>query len=277
MNVLDLFPKEITQATDPDPGSLLIFGDPKQGKTTLAAKLSVEKNFLLLDFEPDGASYVTAIKVNIYQIAKTFNLSRGQALLTYINQLIRIKNMTPEEREAKKLPYYNGIIIDNISVLEDIAHEIALEEFLLTEKGIGMATAKAQKGLKLTSLYDDLDRGLGYGIVRTKFLEIKSLIEQAAPHVVYIGHTKLKKKPDPITGEEKEVPIKLIDLSGQLSRIMAQYVSAIGYVYLSDSENGTEVHWTFKGYDEGQVSASRVPRISGYAGVADWNLIYKNI
>ena len=57
-----ILPTQVRKATAIDPGSILIYGSPKCGKTTIAAQLP---NSLLLELEHEGADHVDANVIDI--------------------------------------------------------------------------------------------------------------------------------------------------------------------------------------------------------------------
>lgn len=93
-----------------DPKNLILFGQPKVGKTTL---LSYLDNCLILDFE-DGSDYVEALKIKIP------NLTTLRSVCKEIKE-----NGNP----------YKFIAIDTVTALEDFAKPLALSLFKASPQG----------------------------------------------------------------------------------------------------------------------------------------------
>ncbi len=89
-----ILPKEKTKAEIQSPETLILYGPPKIGKTTLLAELD---NFLNIDLE-QGTKKVDALKIEI-------------------NNLKELKELGTEIIKAG-LPY-KGVILDTATELED--------------------------------------------------------------------------------------------------------------------------------------------------------------
>ena len=96
-----------------NPKKIIIFSNPKCGKTTAVAAL---ENNLIIDLE-DGSEFLDALKINVLAIAKKEKISPLFALKEVINTI-------KKANEAKGGFVYKYITIDTISALEDIALEL---------------------------------------------------------------------------------------------------------------------------------------------------------
>lgn len=257
---------EITPGKNTNPETLLIYGPPKVGKTTEMAKLTRMKNFLLIDLEPkDGSKYVEGRKVNIVNWKKENypKLQDWQAFLMLITGL-------------ESTDRYEGIIIDNLSRLEDYCKEWAMRDWNATQTGVSVQNKRKAEGIDPIRDPYNIPGEMGspgYGLVREKFMHMKYLIEKTSDKIVYVGHTKLKLKPKSHSEDEDvEIQTKELDLTGQMKRIMMQHVSCIGYFY----RPGGKMMISTKSDESIAELGSRVPRLDNFQGELDWNHIYKN-
>lgn len=258
---------KITNGIDDYPETLLLFGPPKIGKTTVMAELTTKKDFLLIDLEPkDGAKYVTGRKVRLLDWKQQYypQLADWQVFLMLLQELERAKQ-------------YKGIIIDNLSILEDYCKDWAMKDWNASQIGIAVQNKRKMDGIDLIKDPYNIPGEMGspgYGLVREKFMAMKYNIERCADHIVYVGHTKIKLKTKSYSeNEDVEVEVKELDLTGQLKRIMMQHVSCIGYLF----RPGDTMQVTMKADDSVTELGSRVPRLNDYQGNLDWQHIYAGL
>ena len=83
-----LLPTDVVKSSTQNPRKLIIFSNPKVGKTTILSKLD---NNLIIDLE-DGSEFVDARKINVRQFARETGKSE-LAILSEIVQGIKAKNV----------------------------------------------------------------------------------------------------------------------------------------------------------------------------------------
>ena len=193
-----------------DPRTLLIYGSPKIGKTTILSGLPSN---LILDLE-EGSEFVEALKIKV----------------SNFKELVEIGKMII----AEKYPY-KFTTTDTITQLEDWCHDYALMKYKNSTQG---------KSFKGTTL-QELDFGLGYGLWREEFKGWIGKLKKLSEYKIFIGHVKDKM----ITKNQAEVAVKDINLTGQIKAIATSDVDAVGYLYL-DPEDSTKRRISFLTSDE---------------------------
>lgn len=205
-------PVEIQGATRVNPKRLIIFSQPKIGKTEALSRL---ENNLILDLE-DGSGYVKGLKVNVLGLAKKENVKPIHALKQVIDKI--------RETNAKKNGYaYKYITIDTISALEDnYALDLALKLYKDTPMGRNFQGEDVR----------NLPNGAGYGPLRQAVLMILNELDQLCDTLIILGHTKDKL----VETEGKEMTTRGLDLAGRLSSIVCSQSDAIAYLYRKDNK-----------------------------------------
>jgi len=174
------------------PKSLIIYGAPKIGKTSIVACLPKS---LLVDIE-DGSDYVTATKIKISNVFEFVGL---------------------EEAIKKAQKPYDYLILDTLDKLEEWCEEEATRRYKAS--GVG-------QNFKGKSVLE-LPMGGGYMHLRNVFYEYFQRFKQLAPRCILIGHLR-----DKMLGTDgKEVAAKDLDLTGKIRNITCAYADAIGYCY----------------------------------------------
>lgn len=196
-----ILPKTIVKAEHDNPRKMMIFSNPKVGKTSLLAGLP---NNLIIDLE-NGTGFVDALKVKANSLA---DLRAIADAITKANQ------------ECKGFAY-EYITLDTITALEDLCKSLALQLYQQTPMG-----AK-YKGDILS-----LPNGGGYHYLRLAFERVYSIFENLSKCLILSGHIKNAS----INKDDKEVTSRDIDLTGKIKRITAQNVDAIGYLYRKNNQ-----------------------------------------
>src|SRR3972149_4249462 len=107
-------PSEKQPASRSNPKSVIIFSQPKMGKTTIVSGLD---NCLIIDLEK-GSDFVNALKYDVVRTAE----AEGKLPVVILKALID----TIKEANAKKGDYvYKYIAIDTVTALEDIVLPLA--------------------------------------------------------------------------------------------------------------------------------------------------------
>lgn len=121
---MSLLPNGIVKAGSVNPKSMVIFSQPKVGKTTLCAAMP---NSLLIDIE-DGSDYVDAQKINVISKARELNVSPLEVLKAIIDEI-------HEANRAKGDYIYNVGILDTATALEELVLPIANNMYRNTPQG----------------------------------------------------------------------------------------------------------------------------------------------
>ena len=117
-------PNEKTKASRVNPKKIILFSNPKSGKTTAVAAL---ENNLILDLE-DGSEFLDALKINVLDISR----KSGNSPLIVLKEVI---NKIAESNKAKGGYTYKYITIDTVSALEYIVLELANKLYKNTPMG----------------------------------------------------------------------------------------------------------------------------------------------
>jgi len=174
-----------------NPKTLVLYGPPKGGKTTILSHLD---GCLIIDLE-DGSDYVNALKLKV-KTQKEFS--------ELLDQL------------SASCPY-KYVAIDTIDVVEQWCEVEATRLYKQSPQGANF-TGKSVLTLPM---------GAGYLWLRTAFHQAIDKIKKACPQVILIGHLRDKM----IEGKDKDgVATKDLDLTGKIRSIVCAYADAIGYV-----------------------------------------------
>lgn len=120
-------PNKKIKSTRINPKTMVIFSQPKMGKTTVVAEL---ENCLILDLE-NGTEFVDALKIDVINEAKNSGKLPIVVLKTIMNQ-IAVKN-----KEVNGY-FYKFIAIDTVSALENIVLPLAAKMYRETPKSNGL-------------------------------------------------------------------------------------------------------------------------------------------
>lgn len=217
-------PKKVTKATAVNPKKLVIYSQPKLGKTTILSKL---EGCLLIDLE-EGSDYVDAMKVKVGSLKELAEL--GKSI---------IKAGKP----------YKYVAIDTLSALQSWTEDYGKVMYKATPQGKNFDVEG--KGLHIHSLAN----GAGYQWSRMAMLKWLDRIYQFADNIILVGHIK-----DKMIGKDgKELMTKDLALTGQLKAIVCSGVDGIGYLY--KNEEG-QVVANFDNEDD-ITCGSRSPHLQG--------------
>lgn len=199
-------PKEKTNATRVNPKKIVIFSKPKVGKTTAIAGLD---NLLIIDVER-GSNFLSALKIDILEIAEKEEITPMQALKAVINKL--------KEANKQKGGYvYKYGAIDTVTALEELSIELANRMYKNT------AIGKNWQGDDVTTLAN----GAGYYWSRKALSLIINELAECFDTFIILGHLKEKL----IEKEGKEMTERGLDLTGKSASILCSQVDAIAYMY----------------------------------------------
>jgi hypothetical protein len=204
-------PTQKTKASRVNPKKIILFSNPKSGKTTAVAAL---ENNLILDLE-NGSEFLDALKINVLQLARENN----KTPLTILKEII---NTIRESNEKKGGYTYKFITLDTVSALEDIALELANILYRKTPMGRNWTGDDVTK----------LPNGAGYQYLREAMDVILNEIEPLCDTLIILGHLKGKF----VEKEGKEMESRGLALTGKIASILCSQVDAIGYVYREDNK-----------------------------------------
>ncbi len=200
-------PTKVTKVQSVDPDRMIVASFPKTGKTSVFSELTLGGKWLVVDME-NGSKFIENLRVSV----------------TTPDQLIKLG----EEITKAEFPY-EGLIIDSLTVLENLAKQVATDKY--RNSLIGSTWAGDD--------IIDLPRGAGYGFLRKAFFEIIEFIETLSPKTIYLGHLKAS-----TIGEEEDAITALqLDLLGKTPKIFASKVDAIGFMR-RDEENNTIIDFS---------------------------------
>ena len=228
-----VLPTERRKATDYNPRLMVLYGKPKNGKSTIMASIN---NNLIIDLE-DGYRALDVMAVQARSASDIFE----------IKNLIKQKN---DENGGK--PFYRFITIDNATRLEEMSLIYAAALYRKTPMGANYGYKKDKignilkddKGNKIIDPKADvrqLPNGAGYTYTRQALKEMINMFKPLCDTLILICHVKDKQ----IKDNDKETTEMAVDLAGKVGDIICGEADAIGYVY----RQGTKSFISFVGGD----------------------------
>lgn len=224
-----------------NPGSLLIYGKPKSGKTEIVSGLD---DTLIIELENKGADYIEGI---IQEIHKPSEL---ESLMKAI-----------ESKNAEIDGYvYKRIVIDTVTKLDEWSEIIGTYKYMNKTQG---KKFNVVGGARLTHLDDrfetvhEIPNGYGYKHSREVMLKWCDRLMALAPEVIFIAHIKdvmiESKSGDTVVAKE-------MNLTGKVSTTLSSRVSAIGYFH----RKGNDGIITFSADENATCdSGGRCPHLEG--------------
>lgn len=219
-----VLPTEKVKAKVLNPRSLIFFGKPKCGKTTLMSKLDGN---LIIDTE-EGTDFMDALAVKVNSFKD----------LCEVLEAIRQKN-----KEANK-HFYKYITIDNVSRLEEIALPFAAQLYRATALGSKWTGTDVRQ----------LPKGAGWSYLWDAVKKIIKSFKELCDTLILVGHTRDKM----IEIDGTELSEMQLDLVGKLSDIVCGEVDAIAYIYRKKNQTIA----SFKG-GESCVKEARPDHLAG--------------
>ena len=204
-------PTKKIKSTRKNPKTIVIFSQPKSGKTESIAGL---ENCLLIDLEK-GSDFVDALKYDVIREAE----KQDKLPIIVLKQLI---NTIKEENKKQNKYIYPIIALDTATALEEIVKPYAVKLYQNTPMG------RNYVGDDVTTL----PNGAGYKYLRDAVINIISELEEICDTLIILGHVKAKSVE--VRGEEMDE--RSLDLTGKLASIVCSQVDAIGYMYRKDNE-----------------------------------------
>lgn len=177
------------------PSKLMLIGQAGVGKTTLVDGLNVNGHTALhLDLQ-GGATAVSGYKIDVSKIQRDNNLPKYQVLGKVINA-VRDKN-----KEHGGF-YYDFLVIDPLTELQDIVIEHATKNFNDSPMGISFNRAAAVEKFGKEFTKTQLDSVIckdvrnigqnGWNPIQQSFKTIMIELYSICPVTIILAHTKLK-------------------------------------------------------------------------------------
>lgn len=180
-----------------NPKRMLLFGQPKTGKTSILAALD---DCLILDME-EGSSHVEAMSVKI---------NNGDDY----RQVFAALKQAKEDNDGK-VPY-RFLAIDTLTALEELSLPLATKLYNQTPMGA-----------KFTGDVRTLPNGAGYLYTRNAFMKLLKPLQQFCETLIMVGHVKEKE----IGRDGEQMTERSINLTGQTKNIICGWADTIGLVY----------------------------------------------
>lgn len=179
-----------------NPKRLLLFGQPKSGKTSIISALD---DCLVVDME-QGSNYVESMSVEVNDFQD------------YKNLIAALKSHKADTGEKP----YKRIAIDTLTALEELALPYATKLYNNTPMGASF------KGDVRT-----LPNGAGYLYLRNAFFKLLKPLQDYCETLIMVGHMKEKD----ITKDGETLTEKSINLTGKTKDILCGWADTIGLVY----------------------------------------------
>tara|TARA_R110002096_G_scaffold423189_1_gene630151 strand:- start:1287 stop:1985 length:699 start_codon:yes stop_codon:yes gene_type:complete len=227
-------PTEKVKATRKSPKNMIVYGQPKIGKTSALALLD---NCLIIDLE-DGSDMVDALKVKVSSLKELAALGK-------------------EIVKAGKP--YKYIAIDTVSKLEEWCEADAKVIYMKTP--MGKTFEEKNPGASVLSLAN----GGGYLYLRIAYKKWIDRLNTLADHIILVGHLKDKM----LEKKGKEVAVKDLDLTGKIKQITCAQADAVGYIFREDDTTMI----SFDSLDD-ITAGSRCDHLKGKTMPLEWSEIF---
>lgn len=224
-----------------NPKTLLVYGDPKIGKTTLINEL---ESCLLCDIE-EGATSIESMRVPMKYISgPTVINDKGELTAISFDTIFNDICAQGNEQIAKgakvaKFPY-KRIALDTMDKFQEICEASATYKYKNSTLG------KSFDGNSVL----ELPKGLGYFYLRNEVLDRVEQLSKVCETLILVGHTK----DSVINKGGAELATKGIALSGQLASLIFAKADFITYLY---REPGKKALMASLEVSEGSVMGTR--------------------
>lgn len=265
---------EYSTVKETDPTDLVIYAQPKMGKTTISAALTRQLGGkgAILNLERGGTDYLDGYFLNCYKTnGDTFDV----ASKNYKGYLEYLK---------ANLGILDYLIVDNLSVLDEWADIAGTYTYMNTTQG--KKFNRDDKGKIIThndpewKSVTTLGEGMGWRYPREWFMNQIQEIMNLVPYRIWIVHVKDKYIKDSV-GSDSIIGSEM-NLTGKLKNMLAARVSTISKL-ISDKDKR---YLSFENENESLIAGSRAPHLSGRILISDkvngeivtyWENIYKNL
>lgn len=202
---------EVVPAKSINPRRLLVYSEPKAGKSELFLSLP---NSLLLDLE-DGSAFGPGTKIDIRELSETIDNPKNlTGSLLYLHTLNQVGAQILKEGRP-----YDYIILDTAPELEDWCRDDATNMYKNSVIG---------KNFKESCVLN-LPNGAGYDWLRQSYGKwYNGLVKLPKKCLIILAHVRDKMLVDK---EGREVRSGDLDLTGKIRNITCAKADAIGYLY----------------------------------------------
>lgn len=231
-------PKEVLAPQNPDIEAMVVFGFNKVGKTSNLLQLP---NSFMVDLEGSGGYY------------KGTYLSLKDTMTKYkigpVSALQQIAEAISAENKKLGAYRYDYLIIDSLSILEDIATKYAT--VLYKRSAVGASFTG-------DDVVAELARGGGYLWLRKAFEALLAPYFGLAKTLILVGRVK----DSAITKDGEEIEAIDIDLTGKLKRMIMFNCSVVGIMRKSKEDSNTNI-LSFINRSDDLATGSRARHLDG--------------
>ncbi len=234
--------------------SLLIYGNPKSGKTTAVSKLP---NCLILDVEK-GSAFIEGL------------IMEPPEGMGPVSKFKWLKDVAAKIKAEGKS--YDYVVVDTLSQLDQDAEWVGTWNYMNSVQGKKF-NRHADGSIMKPSDTDyesvlSLANGYGYRYTREAIMDIfDSLKDLGKICTIFISHVADKMVAK--HGTNEEVMTKDLALIGKTRDIIPRLVDATANVWNEDGQ----FMISFKG-DNSKVGGVRATHLLGYTGKLDWDKIF---
>lgn len=229
---------EIKTSTLDHPKYMIVYAQPKVGKTTALSHL---QNACIVDWE-NGTKYIKGVAVfNVIDEAKEFKGNPVQTINAFAQML--------EDYKTKSGKYpYDYLVIDSLTKIGEVAAKLAT--VLYKNSVIG-------KSFTGTDVVSELPNGGGYEWLRQAYkILIDPLVDKSNKCTILVAHTKIAS----IQKDGKEMSVNDITVTGKYKLALAADVDSIGLMY-RDPKNSNILYLSFKSDPSEIICGSRVEKL----------------
>lgn len=272
------YPDGPRQALDANAQLLILYGQPKVGKTHAVAALP---GCLVLVLRGGSADHLSGNIMDIPRLCEAGKFGKFDPSWSvekrnefFCDAYIRtLEDLSRHRAEGKPVAQY--VAHDDMSILEDWVFDLAFRLFKGTLMGKQMDTSSMRRVTDLPGKAGSP----GWAYVWEEFDRMLERIRQASPRAIILAHMK-DKFVDKETGQVSDVDI---DLSGKMRKIALREASATGHLYREsngdlvanfESANAVNVGAWCKHLIGQKVVLGRVPDPKKRETVFDWSKLY---
>lgn len=235
-------PTTKTEVKDFNPSFIILYGKPKQGKSTIMA--SLESN-LIIDLE-NGYKGLSGLIVNPEKSS----------------EIIKVQELIKSEIKKTGKKPYRFITIDNATRLEE--YSVPFAGYLYQQTPMG-------KNWDLNKDIRNLPNGSGYMYIRQALEKLILPFKNLCETLILVGHAKSTQ----INKRGETIDEMSFDLVGKSSQIIQGMADAVGYIYRDKEikeekdENGKDISVTYDTTyisfeaENNTINESRCPHLRG--------------
>jgi hypothetical protein len=256
-----VLPKEVRAPKRTNPGSMIIYGLPKSGKTSAAAQL---ENNLIIDVEK-GSGFIEG---KIIEPPESFGPVARFQWLRELAATIKENNYP-----------YDFVTIDSLSKLNDDAEWVGTYNYMRSVQGSSFNRVKDKYDMPIKNgemlKMDDPDYesvhslGQGYGYkwsreaIKDLFDDLRGLGKICTIFICHVTDKMIAR-----TGGG-EIMTKDLALTGKVRDIISREADAIGNVWNKDGK----LMISFEGKED-RIGGIRAKHLAGFTGELDWSKIF---